>query len=890
MATEVQALAHMYGGNPLALMLVAEPIRELFGGDVGTFLTAGSSFFNGVGKLLEQQFARSTPLEQTLLYALAIERELVPINVLLAKMTSTVLQRDALVALESLRRRLLIEQAVNQPALTLQPVILEFLTDQLVESVYLEIVTAQPRLLLSHACIHATAKDYVRRSQERLIARPLLERLLSTDGNANAVERQLLAQLDSWRDQPPSAQGYGPGNLVNLLRLLRGDLRGLNLAHLAIRQAFLQGVDMQDSILAGTQLQNTVFSEAFDAILAVAVSGTGEYWAASSRRGEIRVWAADGQTLHRVWRAHTDMVWALTLSPDGNTLASGSWDGTVKLWHVASGTLRWVGRHTSGINRVVFAPDGQLLASSGNDATVRFWDWQSGALLHTLPHPGPVIAISWSRAGRLFASGDIAGIIRLWELPTTGPPICVQTIQAHTVWLNGLVFAPDGRTLVSVSWDRTVKLWDVASGHIRATLSGHTDRVLRVDWSRDGRVLASSGRDQTLRLWDVELGEYRAVLRGHSGGIDGLAFAPDSRTLISGSEDGTVRVWDVADGQCVRVMQGYAPVPYVVDWSPDSVQLISGGTDRLVTIWDTAEQAPRATLSGHSGVVCGVGWSSDGQCLASSEWDNAIRLWEPASGACLRMLRHPNDSGNCFYDLSWSPDGRRLASGTNRHGVQVFERTAQQHHWEGRQFPTVIRHIAWSPTGMHLAGAGDDGIVYVWSPDEDTPVQRLAGHTGAVRSLAWSPDGTRLASGGGGGRGELFVWDLGRGEREGSLIDEAGMVSAVAWGASDALVVSGGGDGTVRCWDVRGGQVVWASQAHQGTVQSLRRSPDGTKLASCGDDGAIIIWDMRTGAQRKTLRRDRPYERMDITGLTGVTAAQRASLITLGAVDGVANR
>src|SRR5262249_28734166 len=153
---------------------------------------------------------------------------------------------------------------------------------------------------------------------------------------------------------------------------------------------------------------------------------------------------------------------------------------------------------------------------------------------------------------------------------------------------------------------------------------------------------------------------YRAVLRGHSGGVDGLTFTPDSHTLISGSEDGTLRVWDVASGQCVRVLQGYAPFPYVVDWSPDSTQLISGGTDRLVTIWDTAEPAPR-TLSGHSGVVCGVGWSSDGQWLASSEWDNAIRLWEPVSGACVRVLRHPDDSGNCFYDVAWSPDGRRLA-------------------------------------------------------------------------------------------------------------------------------------------------------------------------------------------------------------------------------------
>ncbi len=547
--------------------------------------------------------------------------------------------------------------------------------------------------------------------------------------------------------------------------------------------------------------------------------------------------------------------------------------------------LRWLGRHASHINRIVFAPDGHLLASSGNDATVRFWDPQTGSLLYTLPHPGPIIAISWSRDGRLFASGDIAGFIRLWELQVTGPPICIQTIQAHTVWVNGLVFAPDGGTLVSVSWDKTVKLWDVASGRLRETLSGHTDRVLRVDWSRDGRVLASSSRDQTLRLWDVEAGRCRAVLRGHTGGVDGLTFTPDGRSLISGSEDGTLRVWDVDHGQCVRVMQGYARFPYVVDWSPDSRQLISGGTDWLVTIWDTAEQSPPQMLSGHSGVVCGVAWSADGQCLASSEWDNAIRLWEPASGTCLRVLRHPDDSGNCFYDLAWSPDGRRLASGTNRHGVQVFERTAQSHAWDGRQFPTLIRHVAWSSTGVQLAGAGDDGIVYVWNPDEDTPAQQLAAHQGAVRSLAWSPDGSWLASGGGSERGELFVWDVRSGQRLRVFAEHLGMVSTVTWNTRGDLLISGGSDGRLRWWDVQRGECVRVCEGHQGTIQSIRESPDGRRLASCGDDGAIMLWDLHSGAYLQTLRPDRPYERMDITGITGLTDAQKTSLIALGALE-----
>ena len=111
------------------------------------------------------------------------------------------------------------------------------------------------------------------------------------------------------------------------------------------------------------------------------------------------------------------------------------------------------------------------------------------------------------------------------------------------------------------------------------------------------------------------------------------------------------------------------------------------------------------------------------------------------------------------------------------------------------------------------------------------------------------------------------------------------MVNAVAWGSSEDVLISGDGGGILRWWNIRSGTCIQLREAHQGAIQALRRSPDRTKLASCGNDGAIRLWDLHTGAYLQTLRRDRPYERMDISGLSGITPAQRASLIALGAVD-----
>jgi WD40 repeat protein len=198
---------------------------------------------------------------------------------------------------------------------------------------------------------------------------------------------------------------------------------------------------------------------------------------------------------------------------------------------------------------------------------------------------------------------------------------------------------------------------------------------------------------------------------------------------------------------------------------------------------------------------------------------------------------------------------------------------------------TRIRRVAWSPDGTRLAGGDDDGYVYLWNARDGTQ-QRLAGHGGAVMSVAWSPDGMRLASAGSGREGgELFVWEAYSGERVQVLAEHPGAASAVTWSPSGKRLISGGSDGRLRWWEVDSGYCVRVQEAHQGTVHALKVSPDGSRLASCGDDGAIMIWDLESGQHLRTLRRDRPYERLNITGVRGLTEAQKASLRALGAFE-----
>jgi hypothetical protein len=189
-----------------------------------------------------------------------------------------------------------VERTDRLGAFTLQSVVLECVTDRLVEQAADEIAGGQPNVLVSFPLVKATAKDYVRRSQERLVAQPLLEHLTTSDGGKAGAEQQLVWLLDGWRNRSNLKQGYGPGNVVNLLRLLRGSLRGINLAHLSIREADLQGVEAQDASLAEAQLSEVVLAEAFEPILSVAIRGDEQVVAAGTMGGEVRVWRVDDRT------------------------------------------------------------------------------------------------------------------------------------------------------------------------------------------------------------------------------------------------------------------------------------------------------------------------------------------------------------------------------------------------------------------------------------------------------------------------------------------------------------------------------------------------------------------------------------------------------------------
>jgi WD40 repeat protein len=888
-ASDWQHFQQSYAGNPLAIKIAATTIRDLFNGSVSEFLAQGIILGDEIEDLLAQQFDRLSPIEQQVLYWLAIDREVVSISQLLADFIPSGFRSQILGALQSLARQSTIEKSSG--GFTLQPVVMEYVTAKFIDLVCTEINSLNVGILNSHTLIQAQTKDYIRESQIRTILAPLIQQLMGKLRSKSEIKNQLDRLLVKLRTEFAGTKGYAGGNLINLYHHLAINLNGYDFSGLCIWQAYLLNVDLHDINFANTDLAKSVFTQTFGSLHSLAFSPDGNCLACGDFDGDIRLWDTHTHQLQSILKGHTNWVQTVAYSPVRSLLASGSFDCTVKLWDLNTGECwRTFAEHTQGVYSVAFSPNGQILASGSDDCTVKLWDVNSGECLTSLQHEAnpthDIKSVAFSPDGRIIASGGSDRTIQLWHIQDSNGTYW-QTLAGHQSWVWSVAFSPDGKFLASGSDDTTAKLWNLATGECLHTFVGHSDELRSIAFSHDGRTLVSSSKDRTIGLWDVRSGQRVKTLIGHEKWIWAMAFDPRDRVIASGGEDRTIRLWSLESGQCLKVIQGYSNTLFSIAVVPASesnltnspVLLAGGYFDRLVRLWqiDTGEFT---SFTGHTDAIRAIAISPDGRYLAGGggSADPTIKLWNVRDGRCYGNLSgHTNE----VWSIAFSADGRMLASGGTDRTIRIWSPQT------GECLQILTGHMHWVMSVAFsspeiLVSAGFDRMINFW--DLQTGECLRTWQVGqSICSIAFNPSGDLLASGS--IERTVGLWDVATGVCLQTLLGHTHFVWSVAFSPDGRLLASGSFDRTVRIWDLHTGRCLKVLEGHESGVFSVAFiSPDGQLLASSSADATIRIWDIATGECVKILRSPRPYEGMNIRGSQGLTAAQQENLTALGAI------
>ncbi len=567
-------------------------------------------------------------------------------------------------------------------------------------------------------------------------------------------------------------------------------------------------------------------------VYCVAFSPDGGTLAAACHDHTVRLWRAATGELRSTLTGHRNWVYSVAFSPDGETLASGSVDRTVRLWDVANGQeLHTLRGHLATVNCVAFSPDGKTAASGAADKTVNLWDVATGELRHTFTgHTSTLGSVTFSPDGRTLASGSHGGTGKLWDLAT-------MEERATLKGAGCVAFSPDGKTVACAAFDKkTVNLWDVATGALRHTLTGHTGEVRSVAFSPDGHTLASGSRDNTVRLWNVATGQLEGTLVGHAGGVQCVTFSADGKTLASSSEDATVKLWDVAADEEPELLAGHTGGVSSVAFSRQG-QLASGGRDNTVRVWDVATGELKEIFEGHTDLVLAVAFSPGGKTLASASRDKLVKLWDVANGVHLRMLE---GHGSYVCSVAFSPHGDTLVSGSSDGTLRLWNVANGEQRAILRGHERSVLAAAFSPDGRAPASGSADGAVKLWNLATGKEQATLEGHTGDVWSVAFSPDARMLASGA--WDTTVKLWDVATGEVKRTLKGHGGRVFCVMFSPDGKTLASAAGDRTVKLWDVASGEQRATLKGHTEWLSTVAFSPDGNTLAAAAPGGTIRLW------------------------------------------------
>lgn len=566
-------------------------------------------------------------------------------------------------------------------------------------------------------------------------------------------------------------------------------------------------------------------------------------------------------------KGHTAAVLAVDFSPDGQLIATGSVDGTIKLWQRNGTSIATLKGHKSVIRAVRFSPDNQIIVSAGDDKTIRFWR-RDGTLLKTIASQtagiwnlkfnqtgtsfvvcgaGSTIEI-WSRQGQLLkrieaetlgvrdvalspdgktiAAGFANNLIKLWHADGR----LKKTLPGHEASVQAITFSPDGKFLVSGGVDGIIKIWHT-TGKLINTIIAHDATIWQLTFSHNGKMFASASFDKTVKIWNSN-GTLITHLQGHDAAVWGVTFSPDGETIATAGAENITRLWKVYN-PFQRTLHGLKGTTLRIAINPQGTTIALVGTDKIVKLFQL-DFTPLKIIDAHEAAVLAVDWNSDGTRIASTSEDKSVKIWQ-LDGTLLKTFKGHSAS---IISVTWNSQKDLLASSGVDGSILLWQS-------DGTLLKTIKAHqssiwdVKFSPDGKILGSVSNDTTVKLWNTNGKL-LHTLKGHEAAVWKIAFSPDSQYIASGS--GDKTIKLWT-----RNGELINTLKGHTAAVWGLAfspdGSLIASGSVDETVKVWR-RDGTLLTTLKSHNAGVRNVLFHPRLPLLISAGDDRTLIVWNL----------------------------------------------
>lgn len=560
---------------------------------------------------------------------------------------------------------------------------------------------------------------------------------------------------------------------------------------------------------------------------------------------------------------HNTAVTDLAFRPDERYLLTGSLDGAVRLWELATGRLvHLLQLHTGQVDSVTFSADGAQFLTASSDGTARIFNTDSSEQKLVIRDTGALTKAAFGPAtsfcSNVVVTAGVSGGLKLWELGSGA----LLGIEAADEQIQTFDFSPDGQKLAfaersksyAYNTDYRVTILDLKSKQ-RRSFKAHRFGIKAVRYNRQGTLLATASADGTARLWNAVSGEEAQPLqtsfrRAQFFDVD---FSPDGRWLAAseiGPQMAEAHIFEVATGRRIRSVAGHSLGVARTAFSPSGKRFATAGYDAAVCLWSAETPREFLSLEGHDQAVWTVAFSPDGKRLASGGFDLKARLWDTDTGSLLTTI----PVGFHVLSLAFNPDGSRLVTVATNNTAMVWTTNGEPClHLSGHG--AVVMAVAWSRTGQQLLTGSQDGTARLWDATSGVLIQTVPAHSNGVLSVAFSPDARLFATGG--QDSTVRVWEGRTGRLLHALKGHKGWVQAVGFSPDGRRLATGCEDQKVRLFDSDNGRLLLVMEGHRAGITSLAFCPDGTHLATAAAgphpgelwtfDHAAIIWDLRRG-------------------------------------------